>query len=71
MGGDPRQVALEAERVRDISIAIYERVQEFRLGTRRYFADVERLMPFAMAVIFILASLLFAGLYLDISQPIG
>ncbi len=53
------------------SIAIYERVQEWRLGTRRYFADVERLMPFAMAVIMVLASLMFAGLYLDITEPIG
>ena len=60
-----------ATRVRDLSIAIYERVQEWRLGTRRYFADVERLMPFAMAVIFVLVSLMFVGLYLDITEPIG
>ncbi len=54
------------------AIAIYERTQEARRGSRqRYFADVERLMPFAMAVIMILGTLLFAGLYLDITDPIG
>jgi hypothetical protein len=39
--------------------------------TGRYFADVERLMPFAMGVIVVLAMLMFTGLYLDITQPIG
>jgi membrane-associated protease RseP (regulator of RpoE activity) len=54
------------------AIAVYERIQEWRRGTKqRYFADVERLMPFAMAVIMVLATLMFAGLYLDITQPIG
>jgi membrane-associated protease RseP (regulator of RpoE activity) len=54
------------------AIAAYERVQEWRRGTKqRYFADVERLMPFAMAVIMVLGALLFTGLYLDITQPIG
>ncbi len=54
------------------AIAVYERVREGLAGSRqRYFADVERLMPFAMAVIMVLASLLFAGLYLDITEPIG
>ncbi|MGI9645908.1 MAG: M50 family metallopeptidase [Ilumatobacteraceae bacterium] len=54
------------------SIAIYERIQEWRRGSKqRYFADVERLMPFAMAVIMVLATLMFAGLYLDITEPIG
>ena len=38
---------------------------------QRYFADVERLMPFAMGVIAVLAMLMFTGLYLDITQPIG
>jgi membrane-associated protease RseP (regulator of RpoE activity) len=54
------------------AIAVYERVQEWRRGTRqRYFADVERLMPLAMAVITVLAALMMTGLYLDITQPIG
>jgi len=54
------------------AIAIYERVREARRGTtQRYFADVERLMPFAMGVIVVLAMLMFTGLYLDITQPIG
>jgi len=54
------------------AIACYERFREWRGGTRqRYFADVERLMPFAMGVIVVLAMLMFSGLYLDITQPIG
>ncbi len=54
------------------AIAVYERYREWRSGSRqRYFADVERLMPFAMGVIVVLAMLMFTGLYLDITQPIG
>ncbi len=54
------------------AIAVYERIQEGRRKTKqRYFADVERLMPFAMGVIAVLAMLMFTGLYLDITQPIG
>ncbi|NQY55427.1 MAG: site-2 protease family protein [Ilumatobacteraceae bacterium] len=54
------------------AIATYERYREWRRGGRqRYFADVERLMPFAMGVIAVLALLMFTGLYLDITQPIG
>ena len=54
------------------AIAIYERIQEKRRHmTGRYFADVERLMPFAMGVIVVLAMLMFTGLYLDITDPIG
>ncbi len=54
------------------AIAAYERIQEKRRRmTARYFADVERLMPFAMGVIVVLAMLMFTGLYLDITQPIG
>lgn len=54
------------------AIAIYERIQEWRRGTKqRYFADVERLMPLAMGVIMVLALLMVTGLYLDITEPIG
>ncbi len=54
------------------AIAIYERFQEKRLHMKgRYFADVERLMPFAMGVIVVLSMLMFTGLYLDITSPIG
>jgi membrane-associated protease RseP (regulator of RpoE activity) len=53
------------------AIAVYERVQERRRGVRRYFADVERLMPLAMAVITVLGMLMVTGLYLDITKPIG
>jgi membrane-associated protease RseP (regulator of RpoE activity) len=54
------------------AIAVYERIQEKRRHmTGRYFADVERLMPFAMGVIMVLAMLMFTGLYLDITQPLG
>jgi membrane-associated protease RseP (regulator of RpoE activity) len=52
-------------------IAIYERVREGIRGSKeRYFADVERLMPFAMAVVLFLVMFMFAGLYLDISDPL-
>lgn len=54
------------------AIAVYERIQEKRRNmSGRYFADVERLMPFAMGVIVVLAMLMFTGLYLDITDPIG
>lgn len=54
------------------AIAVYERGREWQRGTRqRYFADVERLVPFAMGVIIVLLTLFMAGLYLDISEPIG
>lgn len=54
------------------AIATYERFREWRSGSKqRYFADVERLMPLAMGVIMVLTMLMFAGLYLDITQPIG
>ena len=53
------------------AIAAYERVREaVRGGKQRYFADVERLMPFALGVITVLVMLMFAGLYLDITKPI-
>ena len=53
------------------AVAIYERVREaMRGGRQRYFADVERLMPFAMGVVVLLFAFMFAGLYLDISQPL-
>ena len=45
------------------AIAAYERVREkIRGGKQRYFADVERLMPFAMGVVTVLVMLMFAGL---------
>lgn len=54
------------------AIAVYERYREWRSGSKqRYFADVERLMPLAMGVIVVLVMLMFTGLYLDITQPIG
>ena len=50
------------------AIATYERTRE-RDG-RRYFADVNRLMPFAMGVIVVLLVLFMSGLYLDVTQPL-
>ncbi|MFK8022669.1 MAG: RIP metalloprotease [Ilumatobacter sp.] len=53
------------------AIAVYERVREAARGGReRYFADVERLMPFAVGVVAFLAMFMFAGLYLDIARPL-
>jgi membrane-associated protease RseP (regulator of RpoE activity) len=52
-------------------IAVYERIREAaRGGHQRYFADVERLMPLAMGVIIFLFAFMFAGLYLDITDPL-
>jgi membrane-associated protease RseP (regulator of RpoE activity) len=50
------------------AVATYERVRE--RGGRRYFADVSKLMPFAMGVIMVLLLLFVSGLYLDVTQPL-
>jgi membrane-associated protease RseP (regulator of RpoE activity) len=52
------------------AIATYERIREGRSG-KRYYADVAKMMPFAMAVMVLLLSLFTVGLYLDTFQPIG
>lgn len=51
------------------AVAIYERLRSSR--TRRYHADVRKLAPVATAVVVLLVMLLVAGLYLDITQPLG
>jgi len=51
------------------AIATYERVRE-RNG-QRYYADVSKLLPFAMGVIVVLLFLFMSGLYLDITDPLG
>ncbi len=51
------------------AIATYERVRE-RNG-QRYYADVAKMMPFAMAVMTLLLFLFASGLYLDVTDPIG
>jgi membrane-associated protease RseP (regulator of RpoE activity) len=52
------------------AIATYERIREGRSG-KRYYADVAKMMPFAMAVMVLLLSLFTVGLYLDTFKPIG
>lgn len=51
------------------AIATYERLRE-RQG-QRYYADVAKMMPFAMAVMTVLLLLFASGLYLDITDPLG
>jgi len=51
------------------AVAIYERIRSSR--TRRYQADIRKLAPLATAVVALLVMLLVAGLYLDITQPLG
>ena len=51
------------------AIATYERLRE-RNG-ERYYADVAKMMPFAMAVMTVLLFLFMSGLYLDITDPVG
>lgn len=50
------------------AVATYERIRS-RKG-RRYMADVGKMIPVAMAVMTFLVFVLFAGLYLDITNPI-
>ncbi|MEY2968042.1 MAG: hypothetical protein RIQ64_669 [Actinomycetota bacterium] len=50
------------------AIATYERVRS-RTGMR-YRADVNKMIPFTTVVLGLLAFLLFAGLYLDITNPL-
>lgn len=51
------------------AIATYERLRS--RGARVYRADVAKMVPVATAVVALLLLLLFAGLYLDITQPFG
>ncbi len=51
------------------AIATYERLRE-RNG-QRYYADVAKMMPVAMAVMTVLLFLFMSGLYLDITNPVG
>lgn len=51
------------------AIATYERLRS-RHG-RRYHADVSKMVPIATAVVVLLGFLLFTGLYLDITEPLG
>lgn len=51
------------------AIATYERLRS--RGKRVYHADVAKMVPVATAVVALLVLLMFAGLYLDITQPLG
>lgn len=51
------------------AIATYERLRSRR--NRVYRADVGKMVPVATAVVGLLILLMFAGLYLDITQPLG
>ncbi|MCB0963871.1 MAG: site-2 protease family protein [Acidimicrobiales bacterium] len=54
-----------------VAIAVYEKVQEKRLGRRRYFTDVSRLLPLTYGVVLVLGMLFVSSLYLDVVNPIG
>jgi membrane-associated protease RseP (regulator of RpoE activity) len=51
------------------AIATYERLRSRR--NQVYRADVAKMVPVATAVVALLVLLMFAGLYLDITQPFG
>ena len=51
------------------AIAIYERFRS--RGGRVYRADVGKMVPVATTVVALLVMLLFAGLYLDVTSPLG
>jgi membrane-associated protease RseP (regulator of RpoE activity) len=53
-----------------VSIAIYEKVQEWRRrDNRRYLADVAKLIPMTYAVVIVLGLIFVSSLYLDIVNP--
>jgi membrane-associated protease RseP (regulator of RpoE activity) len=53
-----------------VSIAIYEKVQEWRRRDgRRYLADVAKLIPMTYAVVVVLGLIFVSSLYLDILNP--
>jgi membrane-associated protease RseP (regulator of RpoE activity) len=51
-----------------VAIAVYERIRSRR--GRRYFADVQKMMPYAYAFLLIIGFFFISGLYLDIVSPI-
>ncbi|MFM8001006.1 MAG: site-2 protease family protein, partial [Actinomycetota bacterium] len=51
------------------AIATYERLRSRR--GRVYRADVGKMIPVATTVVILLVTLMFAGLYLDITSPLG
>ena len=51
------------------AIATYERIRSRR--GRVYRADVGKMIPVATTVVILLVTLMFAGLYLDITSPLG
>ncbi len=53
-----------------VAIAVYERIQEKRLGQRRYFTDVARLLPLTYGVVAVLAMLFISTIYLDLANPL-
>lgn len=53
-----------------VSIAIYEKVQEWRRRDgRRYLADVGKLIPMTYAVVIVLGLIFVSSLYLDLVNP--
>ncbi|MFM7338063.1 MAG: site-2 protease family protein, partial [Actinomycetota bacterium] len=51
------------------AVATYERLRSRR--GRVYRADVGKMIPVATTVVILLVTLMFAGLYLDITSPLG
>ncbi|HEX7135976.1 MAG TPA: site-2 protease family protein [Iamia sp.] len=55
-----------------VSIAIYEKVQEWRRREgRRYLADVGKLIPMTYAVVIVLGLIFVSSLYLDLANPVS
>jgi membrane-associated protease RseP (regulator of RpoE activity) len=54
-----------------VAIALYEKLQEKRQGlSRRYFADVAKLLPLTYVVVIVLGLIFVSTLYLDIRNPL-
>jgi membrane-associated protease RseP (regulator of RpoE activity) len=55
-----------------VAIAVYEKAQELRQRrTRRYMADISRMLPVAYGVIMVLVLLFVATAYLDVTKGVG
>ncbi len=55
-----------------VSIAIYEKVQEWRRREgRRYLADVGKLVPLTYGVVIVLGLIFVSSLYLDLANPVS
>ena len=55
-----------------VVIAVYEKIQEWRTRTgKRYYADMNKLLPVVYVMILLLGLLFVSSLYLDVTNPVS